>query len=43
MIRLHLSKYLKLKKQGNRQRAVREIVDYDLEDAAPEEHHPLEE
>ena len=44
MVRSNLKKYFKLKKRKDnrdiRVAVAREVRDYDLEDAAPEEHHP---
>lgn len=34
---------MKRKENADRVAVVREVRDYDLEDAAPEEHHPQEE
>lgn len=44
MFRRDLQKYIRQRQQSQiYQEAVRENRDYDLEDAAPEEHHPQEE
>jgi len=44
MVRRDLKKYLRQKQQNQiYHESFRENRDYDLEDAAPEEHHPQEE